>query len=401
MPIYKYEAVLQQGKKIKGKYEGKSEEEVLQVIRQQRAIPITIKEVIEKNSITEIELFNPVSIKDLAIFCRQFYTMLNAGVAIITCLDILRQQTNNKKLKRILGEVYENVQKGMTFSEALKKHTEVFPELLINMTEAGEASGNLDTIMDRMASHYEKEHKINNKIKGAMVYPIILSVVSVMVVIFLLTFVMPTFMSMFTGSGVELPMPTRVLLAISDGLQRYWYIFLLGLVSIIAGGQYYLKTSAGKWTVSKIKLNIPIVKDTTIKVITSRFARTLATLISSGVPLIQSLEIVAKIVGNKVVEKGINEAKEEISKGYNLSKPIQEMGIFPPMLYSMIQVGEESGVLDTILEKTANFYDEEVEIAIQKMTTLIEPIMIVVMALLIGFIVISMVLPMFDMMNTV
>ena len=370
------------------------------MLRENRHYPVNIKEAKEEKDIRNLQIFSRIKTKDIAIFCRQFYTMLNAGVTIMSCLDILRQQTENKKLKHIIGKIYEEVQKGLTFSEALKNHKNVFPELLINMVEAGEVSGNLDTIMDRMANHYEKEFKINNKIKSAMVYPIILSVVSIGVVIFLITFVMPTFMEMFEGGDTPLPAPTRILLSFSDILQQYWYLFIGGIILVAVGINQVLKVEKGRLLVDKIQLKFPIIKGITEKTITSRFTRTLSTLSASGVSLLQSLEIVANVVGNKVVGDGLNTAKEEIRKGVSLSDTIKGIGVFPLMVTSMIEVGEESGSLDEILEKTAAFYDDELEAALQKLTTMVEPLMIVAMALIIGFIVISMVLPMFDMFGT-
>ncbi|HZK02040.1 MAG TPA: type II secretion system F family protein [Anaerovoracaceae bacterium] len=397
MAIYKYEVITSKGESLEGTYDAKNKEEVLSMLRENRYYPVNIKRTDEEKDIRNIKIMSKVKAKDIAIFCRQFYTMLNAGVTIISCLDILRQQIENKRLKQTVGIVYEEVQKGLTFSEALQDHKDVFPELLINMVEAGEVSGNLDTIMDRMADHYEKEFKINNKIKGAMVYPIILSIVAIGVVIFLLTFVMPTFMQMFEGSNVPLPAPTRFLLALSNMLKQYWYLFIGGSVLIVIGIRRILKVERVRFLADKAQLKFPIIKGITEKIVTSRFTRTLSTLSSSGVPLLQSMEIVANVVGNKVVGDGLNTAKEEIRKGVNLSQTIKDIGVFPIMVTSMIEVGEESGSLDEILEKTAAFYDEELEAAMQKLTTMIEPLMIVVMAVMIGFIVVSMVMPMFDM----
>jgi len=400
MATYKYKAITNEGKPLEGIYSAKDKEEVISMLRENRYYPVNIEKAEEEKDIRELQVFSRVKVKDIAVFCRQFYTMLNAGVTIINCLDILRQQTESKKLKHVTGQVYEEVQKGLTFSEALKNHTNVFPELLINMVEAGEVSGNLDTIMDRMAGHYEKEFRINNKVRGAMVYPIILSIVAVGVVIFMLTFVMPTFMEMFEGSDIPLPAPTRLLLTLSDMLQQYWYLFIGGFILIVIGIKRALKIEQGKLLVDRIQLKLPIIKGITEKIVTSRFTRTLSTLSSSGVPLLQSLEIVANVVGNKVVGDGINIAKEEVRKGSSLSDTIKDIGVFPLMVTSMIEVGEESGALDEILEKTAAFYDEELETALQKLTTMIEPLMIVVMAAVIGFIVISMILPMFAMYDT-
>jgi type IV pilus assembly protein PilC len=262
-------------------------------------------------------------------------------------------------------------------------------------------SGNLDIIMDRMAGHYEKEFRINNKVRGAMVYPIILSIVAIGVVIFMLTFVMPTFMEMFEGSDVPLPAPTRILLSFSGALKQYWYLFIGGIVILVVFVKQLLKLNSVRILLDRVKFKIPVIKGTTEKIVTSRFTRTLSTLSASGVPLLQSLEIVANVVGNKVVGDGINTAKEEVRKGTSLSDTIKDIDVFPLMVTSMIEVGEESGSLDEILEKTAVFYDEELETALQKLTTMIEPIMIVVMAAVIGFIVVSMLLPMFGMFETI
>ena len=401
MPTYKYKAITNQGKALEGTHNARSEEEVVRMLRKNKYFPVHIQETENKKDIRDIQIFSKVNTKDIAVFCRQLYTMLNAGVTLINCLEILHQQTGNKKLKQVIGQVYETVQKGFSFSEALKKQKSIFPDLLINMVEAGEASGNLDTIMDRMATHYEKEFKINNKIKNAMVYPIILSIVSMVVVIFLLTFVMPTFIEMFEDSGAPLPTPTRILLSMSNFLQQYWYL-LIGIFIILVSVMYQIvKTHQCRLFLDKLQLKLPILRGTTEKIVTSRFTRTLATLSASGVPLLQSLEIVSNIVGNKVVGNGINRAKEEVRKGTSLYKAIKDIHVFPPMVISMIQIGEESGSLEQILDKTASFYDDELEAVLQKLTTMIEPLMIVAMAIVIGFIVISMMLPMFDMFNTI
>lgn len=397
---YKYRAITSDGKPIEGIYNAKSREETILMLRENKYYPVNIKEAEEKKDIRNYQIFSKIKIKDIAIFCRQLYTMLNAGVTIINGLDVLWQQAENKKLKHVIGEVYEEIQKGLTFSEALKSHKNIFPELLINMVEAGEISGNLDIIMDRMADHYEKEFKMSNKIKGAMVYPIILSIVSVVVVVFLITFVMPAFIEMFEEGSVLLPIPTRILLLFSDILQQYWYLFIVGLIIIVIGVRQVLKVKKGKFLVDRIKFKFPIIREITEKVTISRFTRTLSTLSASGVPLLQSLEIVANVVGNRVVEDRLDKAKEEIKKGVSLSNTVKDINIFPPMVTSMIEVGEETGSLEEILEKTAAFYDDELEAVLQRLTTMIEPLIIIVMSLIIGFIVVAMLLPMFGMFDT-
>lgn len=401
MAVFKYKAITAAGDRIEGSYSAVSIDDVFGMLRQNKYYPISVEELLEKKEIELGGWFRSIKLKDISIFCRQLYTMLHAGVTIITGLDILRQQTENKKMRGIINEIYELVQTGQTFSEALQKHHEVFPELLINMVAAGEASGKLDTIMLKMAMHFEKESKIKSKTRGAMVYPTILSIVSILVVIFLVTFVLPTFVSMFAGSGTELPGPTRALLGASSFIKNYWYLLLLLISAAVYFVNRFVKSVGGRILVDSLKLRLPVIGGATKKIVTSRFTGTLSILLSSGIPLIQALEIVAKIVGNVIVEEGIISSIEEIAKGTSLSIPIKKMKLFPPMVASMISIGEESGSLDEILDRTASYYDDEVEAAVHKLTTMIEPLMIVVMALVIGSIVVAMILPMFDMMNTI
>lgn len=397
---FKYKAVTDSGQIIEGIHDAQDENEVIAMLRGSSYMPISIEQTINSGASTTIS-FGKVKRKDLAVFCRQFYTMLNSGVSIVKSLDILEKQTENKLLKRAIEDVYESVQKGMTLSEAMRNNPKIYPSILINMVEAGEASGSLDTIMERMAVHYEKEFKIENKVKGAMVYPMVLAVVATAVVVFLMVAVMPTFVEMFESSGVELPGPTRALLAISHSMRNLWYLYIIGIGVITLGIKYYGRTEAGSMVFDTMKLRIPVFKNTNIKLATSRFTRTLSTLLSSGIPLIQGIDIVARVVGNKYISSKLDNVKEEVRKGVPLSRTVKDTGIFPPMVDSMIKIGEESGSLDEILQRSADFYDEEVETALQKMTELMQPLMVVLMALVVGFIVIAIALPMFDMVNTI
>lgn len=400
MPEYNYKAITANGEKIAGIFEAVNKEAVIKMLSEKQSYPVVIKEKTVKD-ITEIKFYSKVKTKDIAIFCRQFFSMLNAGVPIVTCLSILRQQTENKRLREVLAEVYEEVNKGKTFSSILREHPGVFPELLVYMVEAGEVSGNLDVVMERMANHYEKEYKINNKIKAATFYPIILSFVATAVVVFLLVFVMPTFVGMFEGAKVALPLPTRILLGISDAIQTYWYVALGVVALVVYGFKIYVRSNSGRYNIDSIKLKIPILKDLVQKVATTRFSRTLSTLLASGIPLLQALETVAGVVGNKVYTEAVLETSSEVRDGVNLAVPILRNKLFPPMLGNMVKIGEESGTLDDVLERTAIFYDEEVDMSIEKLTTALEPLMIVVMAVVIGGIVIAMILPMFDMMKLI
>ncbi len=397
---YKYKSISYDGRQTDGLYVGDSESGLINMLKERKEIVITIERDVESEA--QIELFKKkVKKKDLALFCRQFYTMISAGLGIVPCLEILVAQTENKTFKNAIADTYEEVQKGSTLSESMKKHNNVFPMILISMVEAGEVSGNLDTIMLRMAEHFEKENKLENKVKSAMVYPAVLAVVSVAVVVFMLVFIMPTFVGMFEGSGTELPAITQLLINSSNSLQKHWYIYIAVIIAMVAGVTMYKKTKEGTRFFDSLKLRLPVVKGTSTMIITSRFTRTLSTLLSSGIPLIQAMEVVARVVSNSVIEERLLSGIENIRKGFSLSRTIKDVGIFPPMVDSMIRIGEESGSLDDMLYKTADFYDEEVEASLQRLTSMIEPIMIVVMGLMIGFIVIAMYLPMFDMMKTV
>jgi len=397
---FKYRAVTENGQIVEGLQDAKDEKELVSMLKGSSYMPISVEQTANSGGSTVIT-FEKIKKKDMAVFCRQFHTMLNAGVSVVKSLDILERQTENKLLKKAINSVYENVQKGMTLSEALKENPKVFPSILINMVEAGEVSGSLDTIMERMSVHFEKEFKIENKIKGAMIYPIVLACIATAVVVFMMVAVMPTFVGMFESSGVELPAPTRALLAISHSIRYQWYMYILIALGLFFGIRYFGKSEYGGMLFDTWKLRLPIIRNTNIKVATSKFNRTLSTILSSGIPLIQGIDLVSKVLDNRHIEKKLEDAKEKVRKGVPLSITIREARIFPPMVDAMIKIGEESGDLDGILNKTADFYDEEVDVAITKMTEMMQPLMIVVMALIVGFIVISIALPMFDMVTLV
>jgi type IV pilus assembly protein PilC len=400
MPKFKYRAMNDAGERIEGTYEAASKDIVMDMISTNNYYPLKIEELNEGTKLDFSSMLK-VKTKDIAIFCRQFYTMLDAGLSINGALHILAEQITNKKLKAALAKVEEEVRKGATLSEAMKEQKQIFPELLVNMVETGEVSGNLDSIMLRMSNHYEKENKINNKVKNAMIYPIVLVIVAIAVISLILVFVMPTFVEMFTSSGVQLPMSTKILLGLSTGLRNNYILILISIVIIIFLLRYYLKTDSGQLFINKLKLSFPIVKKLNEKIIVSRFTRTLATMLASGIPLVQGLQVVSAVVGNKIVQQALEKSREKVMMGEGLADPISETGLFPPMLSSMIKIGEESGALDDILNKTADFYDEELETAISAFTAILEPIMIVIMGALVGFLMISILQPMFTMYNTV
>ena len=395
MAKFKYRVMNSDGEKINGTHEANSREEVIDFISGNGYYPLLVEEVKESKNI-ELSFNEKVRIKDLAIFCRQFYTMLDAGVPILTCLKILSDQIQNKKLREAIIKVHEDVETGEVLSDAMRKHKDVFPDLLISLTASGEASGSLDSVMLRMATNYEKENKINNKVKSAMIYPIVLGCVAIIAVVFILVYVMPTFMDIFEGNGTQLPWSTRFLLGLSSSIQNNWIIILFFIIVAGLSLKIFLKTEQGILIVSKLKLKLPVLKKLNEMIIVSRFTRTLSILMASGLPLIKALEIVSEVVGNKIVESAMINIKDNVMRGESLYSSMKESDMFPSMLYSMIKVGEETGSLDDILNKTADFYDEELESTIQASVALLEPILIVVMGLVIGFIVISIMLPMFD-----
>lgn len=397
MPQFKYKAISGTGKRLDGIQDANSEAEVLVLLREKGYIPIKVFEYMDQDVLRGFGFFQKVKSKDLAIFCRQFYFIINAGVTIINGLDILRKQIENKRLKSILDEMYKDVQKGESLSHSMKKYENVFPRLLIHMVEAGELSGKLDIIMNKMTIHYEKESKIQREVKGAMIYPIILGITSILVLFFLLLFVMPTFITMFESSGVPLPAPTKALIRISNFVRKYWYIIFMTTILLLWLLKIASKSDKGRLTLDTIKTKIPIVNNAIQKIVSSRFASTLSMLLGSGISLIEAIEVASKVVRNKIVENGLQVAGNELERGMELSESLQRINYFPPLVVSTIRVGEYSGTLDEILEQLADFYDSEVESAIQSLVSALEPLMIIIMAILIGAIVIAMVLPMFNM----
>lgn len=401
MPLFKYKAMDKKGKKIEGQFTANNKNEVLAMIRENDYYPLYVEEKIHSKEIDLADAFSKVKVKDLGVFCRQFATLHEAGSDMLNSVNLLRKQATNKKMRLSLNEIYEEIQKGSTLSSAMKKYEDVYPKLLVNMIESGEETGSLGLVLERMAEQYEKDNKINSKIKKAMIYPTILIIASISVVVFLLTFVMPTFVSMFEGGNIELPGPTKAVMALSSGIKNYWYLILIVILLIIMGIRLYRATPQGARNLDKFKLSVPIIRTTNRKIVTLRFTRGLATILYSGVAMVSALEIVSKVMDNRMVEDTLMEIREKVVKGVQLNEALEQTDIFPPMVISMIKIGEESGSLDDILEKTAKFYEQEVEEDLEKMTAMIEPILILVVGLIIGFIVIAMMLPMFDMYGAI
>lgn len=396
MKVFKYRAMKSDGTKVEGRYECISRDDAISMITSSGYYPLKIEEIVESKPI-ELKVFDKVTTKDLAIFCRQFYTMLDAGVSIVNCLDILCTELPNRKLRGILTSIGEDVKKGELLSVSMARHKKIFPQLLIKMVESGEISGNIDEMMLRMSTHFEKENKINNKVKSAMIYPAVLSLVSIVAVIFIMTFIVPTFIGMFQDENMTLPLITKITIGISSFLSNNIILLTIILIALIIAFNLYKNTPNGMKVISKLKLELPVIGTLNKKIIVSRFTRTLATLMSSGVSLIHALPTIAGVVDNTLAEESILKIRERVVRGDSLSSVVKEDELYPNMLSSMIKIGEESGSLDNILNKTADFYEDEVEQAVQTATALLEPILIVFMGLTIGFIVISVMLPMFDM----
>ncbi|HAT4156087.1 type II secretion system F family protein [Clostridium perfringens] len=400
MANFKYKAINSEGQRIEGSQSADSESQVREMLLSNQYYPLSIEKENSKNKIS-FSFNRKVKLKDIAIFCRQFYVMLDSGLSIGKALNILIEQGEKPKIREALIGVNGDLKRGETLASSMRKRKDVFPNLLTSMIDAGERSGNLDIILKRMSEYYEKEIKIRGKIKSAMIYPIVLGVVAIIAITFILTFVMPTFVQMFEENNVDLPMSTKMVLGTSKMLGKYGIIIFLILVTAIILLGKYLKSEEGQYKLSIINLKIPVIKKLTQKIIVSRFTRTMGIVSSSGMSLVTSLEIVASVVGNKIAEKELLKVKEKVLKGEGLGDSIMKIKIFPPMLASMVKVGEEAGSLDSILDKTADFYDDELEREIQTATALIEPAMIVVMGIIIGFLLISILTPMFKMYNSI
>ncbi|MBQ7707354.1 MAG: type II secretion system F family protein [Lachnospiraceae bacterium] len=339
--------------------------------------------------------------KDLAVFCKQFVSVLNAGVTVITALEMMADQTDNKSLQQGLRDAQNYVQKGGTLADGFKLNPKVFPPILINMTAAGELSGNLETAFERLTTHFEKNNRLKSKVKGAMTYPIIILLVVLAVVVLLLIKVIPQFADMFADMGAELPGPTQMLVNLSNFMVHKWYIVVGIVVAIIAALKGFGKTEVGSDVYAKMAIKAPLFGNLTIKSAAASFARTLSTLMASGIPLLDAIEQVAKMQNNKIIREGLLDAKTQVAKGLPLSKPIRDMGLFPAMLPQMIKIGEETGNIEDMMDKVAEYYEMEVEDATDALTAAMEPMVIVLMAVVVGGIVLAIYSPMLKMYDAV
>lgn len=398
MPVWEYKGKTLAGAQVQGSMKAESKAELERMLRQNRVLVTSIN---KKAAELNFKLGTGVKKIDISRFTRQFATMIGAGLPMVQCLDILSQQTESKELSKIITQVKDSVQGGSTLSESLARHPKVFDQLYVNMVEAGEIGGALDAILVRLAIYREKADKLIRKVKGAMMYPSVIVVVATAVTICMLTFIVPVFASMFAGVGSELPAPTQIVLNLSNFLKANFMYLVFGIIGLVAGIIYWRKTPQGALSIDRMLLRMPVIGTLVRKSSIARFTRTLSTLLASGVSILEALDITAKTSGNLVVANAINKSVLAIAEGDTITGPLKETGVFPPMVIQMIGVGEKTGGLDDMLNKIADFYDEEVNDAVAALTSIIEPIIIVVMGVVIGGILIAMYLPMFDIIGKI
>ena len=395
MPSFEWKGRDRAGRPQSGILVAENKETVLAVLRRQQIVPSTVKEKGKEIALPKIR--GGVSDKSLAVFTRQFSVMIDAGLPLVQCLQILGEQEENKTFQRIILQVREDVESGSSLANALKKHPNAFNDLYVNMVAAGETGGILDTILQRLATYIEKAYKLKAQVKSAMIYPATVIGIAVLVVYVILWKVIPVFASLFISLGATLPLPTQIVVAASKFVGRFWWLMaaLVG-VGVYALRRYYA-TENGRMTIDRILLKMPILGLVLRKIAVARFCRTLGTLLSAGVPVLESLEITAHTSGNAVIEKAILEVRKQVEEGKSMAEPLKTTDAFPPMVVQMIAVGEATGAMDTMLAKIAEFYEEEVDVAVAGMMKLIEPVMILFLGIVIGGIVIAMYLPMFDL----
>jgi type II secretion system protein len=393
---YKYSAVDKNGKAINGSIEAENEQKAAEQLKKEGKIPTEIKEqtLLDKD-INMGSLFKKkVAVRDMSIFCRQFVSMHRAGVTILESMRMLTEQTENPTLKDGLQEVYLGVQKGESLASSMAKRPDVFPKLLIHMVSAGEASGSLDVAFERMAVQFEKSAKIQGLIKKTMIYPIMVLVVAVVVVIVMLTFVVPTFMSMFADMDIDMPKITLAVVAASEFMQARWYIVVAVIIAIVFFIRWFKRTETGETLFAKAAIKIPMLADLTVKQNAAKFARNLSTMLAAGISMPDAVEIVAETMGNKFYTMAMRDARADVIQGVPLSQPIEKSGLFPPMVYHMVRIGEETGNIENMLDTLADYYEEEVEVATQSLMAALEPLMIIMLAGVCGVIIGAVMAPM-------
>ena len=399
MPGFSYVAVDKRGKEKRGSLEAETRERALEQLKAEGLIPVSVREQGALNKEIDFSIGKKVKPRDLSVFCRQFVSITQAGVPMKEALQMLSEQTENKWLKRAISEVLLNVEKGNTLADSMRSQPDIFPPMLVNMVEAGEQSGSLEMAFSRMAVHFEKEAKLKATIKKATIYPIILVIAAIGVIAVMLLFVIPIFIDMFADLDIEMLALTMFVMNSSKWMTSHWYVVLAIIVGVVVAYKLIYKTTQGRLTIDRIKMKMPLFGKLTVKTACSQFARTMSTLLMSGISTIDALETTSKIVNNIHYTNAMLKAREEVMKGIPLSEPLEASGIFPPMVYHMIGIGEETGNVEEMLEKMADYYDEEVEMTTQSVLAAMEPIIILFMALIIGTLVIAVISPIASMYN--
>lgn len=395
MGKYKYLITNKYGKEKRGTMDAVSEEAAVTKLKNDGSVVLEIKETTDiANASWNITIGNPVKKKDITIFCKQFHSILTAGVTVIDGLRMVQDQTENKYLREALYNVMVSVEKGDSLADAMEMESKVFPSLLIHMVAAGEATGNLEVAFDRICEQFEKDMKLTSMVRSAMIYPIVVLVVAIGVVIVLMTTVIPSFQDTFEQMGEELPMLTQAVVAVSNFTVDHLVIILGGIVFLIFFVSFGRKTEFGKQATSRITLKIPMFRNFSVKNAAAKFSMTMSTLIMSGVPLVEALEIVGNVIENRVIRKAIKDCREEVMQGIPMSEPLEASRVFPPMVTHMLKIGEETGTTEQMLDKVAEYYESEVEDATKNLTSAMEPIIIVVLAVIVGGVVGAIMMPM-------
>jgi len=399
MPVYEYKALDKRGKTLTGIVDADSSQEARGKLREQEVYITDLSDTLSmpgKNRTAGITLFTRISPIEVSILIRQISTLLNAGIPLVEALSAVIDQIDNKGLERILSQVRESVREGRSFADSLSPHTRAFSPLMVNMIRSGESSGSLEIVLLRLADFLEQQVMTKRKIQSALIYPAVIVSIAFCILLFLMTYVVPSVTKIFSDMKQTLPIPTAVLIAISSFIRSYWWLFLLLFAAAFTGIKAYIKTEEGRIHFDQFKLKMPLFGSLYRKIAISRFSRTLGTLLKNGVPLLNSLDIVKNVVGNKLLERTIEEARTHIGEGSSIHEPLRRSGVFPPILIHMINVGEKSGTLEEMLNKVADITDNEIDTTVNTLTSLLEPFMIVGLALVVGFIVISILLPIFE-----
>lgn len=399
MAVFSYKAKSKEGNVIKGKVESNNKTNAVRTLSQ---MDLIVYEVEPINDILnkEISIGRPLKQKDFVVFLRQFATLVEAGILLVNAVDLLAEQTESTALKEALGGISEDIKEGKSLSESMTLYPELFPKLLVQMIKSGEVSGNLQEVLDRMATYYEKQYNLKEKISTALTYPIVVSTFAILITIFLLVGIVPIFGDMYASMGEELPFITQLVLGLSEAIKKYWWVFAIIIAGFVFVFQQMRKKDSGIYYFDHLSLKLPVVGTFIQKAVLARMTQTLSSLLNSSVPILQAVDVTSDVVGNQVVKEVLLDARKSLERGESLAKPMEESWVFPPLIIQMIHVGEESGALDEMLLKVANIYEQEVNEASDKLQSLIEPVLIIFLAVIVGFIVLSIVIPMFGLFNS-